>query len=306
MRVLVTGGAGTLGSEYVQRALDQGKVEKICVIDNFRTSSRKALPTHSELLVHEGDIGDRRLVQEVFNAFHPDVVLHAAASYADPGDWEGDVSANVIGTINVLRACESTKVERIVNLQTVLCYGRPETLPISESAPLRPRGSYAISKVAAELFVEQSPTQSISLRIGSVLSPELSIGPLPTFYRQLKAGEPCSVTPTVRDFLDPDDFFALLHRAMEPGRPTGVFNVSAGIGRSMIEIYDLVSAYLGVAREPTVTELQMLDVPAIVLDSTLAQSVFDWKPQVPFEESVHKVLDAYEVSGVGEIFSHLR
>jgi len=306
VRILVTGGAGTLGSEFIRRQLESAEVESICVIDNFRTSSRDTLPKSSQLLVKEGDIGHEEFVLNVFKAFQPNVVLHAAASYADPDDWRGDVSSNLLGAINLLQACQSTGVERIVNLQTVLCYGRPDSLPISEEAPLRPRGSYAISKVAAELLIDQAHTPSISLRTGSVLSTRLSIGPVPTFYKRLRAGEVCTLVPTVRDFLDPDDFFELLNKVLAPDKPTGIFNVSTGIGRSTGDIYDFVSTYLGIHLEPSVSELSALDTPAIVLDSSLAQSVFDWQPRVPFQESMKRVLDSYEMGAIGEIYSHLR
>ena len=306
MRLLVTGGAGTLGRDLVQRSLTDPAVSNVAVLDSFARASRESLPQSSRMSIYEVSVVDAASVDQVFTDFQPDVVVHAAASYASPGDWEGDVHTNVLGTINVVRAAERSQASRLVYFQTMLCYGEPESLPVTEDHALRPTGSYPISKVAGEEYALECAVPTVSLRIASVLSLGLSIGPIPAFYQRLKRDEPCRVTDVVRDFLDPDDFFALLQRAMDPGSPTGVFNAASGEGHSVLELFNKVANHLGSEAEPeVVSKPQRGDISALVLDPTKAQAAFDWKPEIPFDQSLRGLLEWYDRHGTSErIFSH--
>ena len=112
MRILITGGAGCLGSNLVEKYLPQG--HEILVIDNFATGGREVLPVLQRLEVVEGTIADRDLVEVVFARFAPTHVIHSAASYKDPSDWREDASTNVSGTINVVEASRRTAVKRFI------------------------------------------------------------------------------------------------------------------------------------------------------------------------------------------------
>lgn len=306
MRVLLTGGAGTLGADLTTRLLARDDVERVDIVDTFTTSSPQRLPRDDRLLIHEGSIADRSFLEGVFEAGKPSIVVHSAASYANPDDWEGDVQSNVLGAVNLVRAAQTTEIDRLINFQTVLCYGRPDSVPIEEEAPLRPLGSYAISKVAAEQFIMQSELPVTSLRIGSVLSMGLAIGPLPNFYRQVQRGEVSKISMAVRDFLDPEDFFTLMDNVLFGPHISGVFNVSTGIGHSIEEIYTLVCKHFGVTGHSEVVPISDSDVAAIVLDSRKAQQAFEWIPTTSFEDSVRNLLNWYDIHGVGTTYSHHR
>src|SRR3990172_910307 len=101
MRILITGGAGCLGSNLIEHWLPQG--HEILVIDNFATGRREVLPPIAGLTVIEGTIADPGRVKQPFAQFRPTHVIHAAASYKDPNDWESDVATNVAGTVNVIK-----------------------------------------------------------------------------------------------------------------------------------------------------------------------------------------------------------
>src|SRR5262245_30289981 len=102
MKVLVTGGAGFIGSHLVDRLLARG--DELLVIDNYATGRRDNLTPHPRLQVLEGTIADADLVQDAFDRFAPDRVVHAAASYRDPENWREDSVTNVVGTANVVQA----------------------------------------------------------------------------------------------------------------------------------------------------------------------------------------------------------
>ena len=303
MRLLITGGAGCLGAGIVDHRLAKG--DEICVIDNFATSSRAALP--GDIDVHEGSVTDAALLARVFGAFRPGAVIHAAASYKDPDDWQGDLAVNAGGTLEVLKAAKESGVSRFVNLQTVLCYGRPASLPIRTDAPVAPFTSYGISKVAGEQYVLASGLDAVSLRIGNVTGPRLSIGPIPTFYTRLKSEKSCFCSDTVRDFLDMEDFLTLVDKTLVPGSAQGVFNAGSGQGRSILDVYNAGVSALGIdAPEPPVVPPGTDDVTAIVLDSRETEDAFGWKPVVGFEESIRRMVNWYDAHGVQAIYAHVR
>ena len=148
--VLITGGAGFIGSHLTDRLLERG--DDVLVIDNFATSRRDTLRPHDNLTLVEDTIADDDLVRRVFADFGPEIVVHAAASYKDPDAWAEDSRTNAVGTANVVRAAQAASVSRLVYFQTALCYGlHPQEQPITLSHPLDPKdSSYAISKTAGE------------------------------------------------------------------------------------------------------------------------------------------------------------
>ena len=169
MRILITGGAGCLGSNIIEKYIPKG--HQILVIDNFATGKREVLPPTPGLEVVEGSIVDKKLVHNCFESFQPMYVIHSAAAYKDPADWEEDTATNVMGTINVAKAALSVGVKRLINFQTALCYGRPNHIPIPRSHPLAPFTSYGISKTAGESYLLNSGLDVVSLRLANICGP---------------------------------------------------------------------------------------------------------------------------------------
>lgn len=305
MRIIITGGAGCLGSNLIEHWLPQG--HEILVIDNFATGKREVVPKLPGLTLIEGSVADRDLVASAFERFRPTHVVHSAASYKDPANWREDIATNVDGTANVIDAARAAGAGRILNFQTVLCYGRPESTPIPVEHPLRPFTSYGISKVAGEQYLAMSGLPYVSLRLANVTGPRLAIGPIPTFYQRLKAGQGCFCSDARRDFLDMSDFLAAVDLAMVEQAPTGVFNVSSGIGHSIKEIYDLVRAHLGMQADPDVKVVPVGDddVSSVVPDPSRTRAVLGWQAKVPFEETIRRLLTWYDAYGVSDVYSHL-
>ncbi|MGF6311239.1 UDP-glucose 4-epimerase [Bradyrhizobium sp. i1.8.4] len=305
MRIIITGGAGCLGSNLIEHWLPQG--HEILVIDNFATGKREVVPALPGLTLIDGSIADRNLVASAFEKFRPTHVVHSAASYKDPANWREDIATNVDGTANVIDAARAAGAGRILNFQTVLCYGRPDSTPIPVDHPLRPFTSYGISKVAGEQYLAMSGLPYVSLRLANVTGPRLAIGPIPTFYKRLKAGQGCFCSDAQRDFLDMSDFLAAVDLAMAEQAPTGVFNVSSGIGHSIKEIYDLVRSHLGMPADPDVKVVPVGDddVPSVVPDPSRTRAVLGWQAKVSFDETIGRLLAWYDAYGVSDVYSHL-
>lgn len=305
MRILITGGAGCLGSNLIEHWLPQG--HQIFVIDNFATGKREVVPEVDGLTVREGSIADEALVNDCFSQFKPEVVIHAAAAYKDPDDWVEDSRTNVIGSAYVARAAKAHGAMRLVNFQTALCYGRPQQLPIFASHPTAPFTSYGITKTAGEQFMLLSGVPTISLRIANVTGPRLAIGPIPTFYKRLKAGQNCFCSDTSRDFLDMSDFLSFIDMAIKVDAPTGFFNVASGEAHSIKEIFDIVTDYLGLGvKEVPVVPPAVDDVPVVSLDASETNKAFGWKAQIAFAETIRRQLAWYDKHGVTDVFSHLK
>lgn len=305
MRILITGGAGCLGSNLIEHWLPLG--HEIFVIDNFATGKREVVPEVRGLTVREGSIADQALVDACFSEFQPDVVIHAAAAYKDPDDWVEDARTNVIGSAYVARAAKVSGARRLINFQTALCYGRPQQLPIPANHPTAPFTSYGITKTAGEQFMLLSGVPTLSLRIANVTGPRLAIGPIPTFYKRLKAGQGCFCSDTSRDFLDMSDFLAFMDLAITDDAPTGVFNVASGEAHSIKEIFDLVTDYLSLSiNDVPVVPPAADDVPIVSLDATETLKAFGWKAQVDFSETIRRQLQWYDKHGISDVYSHLK
>lgn len=306
MRLLITGGAGCLGSNLIERYLPAG--HDILVIDNYATGNREVVPEGLDrLTIVEGSIADRPLIEKCFADFQPTHVIHSAAAYKDPDNWAEDAATNVSGSINVARAAEATGAKRVINFQTALTYGRPDIVPIPEDAPSRPFTSYGISKTAGENYMLMSPVPTVSLRLANISGPRLAIGPIPTFYTRLKASKSCFCSDTKRDFLDMEDFFDVMDVVLADDAPTGVFNVSTGEGKSIKDVFDTVAGYLGVdPGDVPIVPPGDDDVPAVVLDPTKARRELGWTAKVDFDETIKRILRWYDSYGVSAIYSHLK
>ena len=135
MKILITGGAGFIGSHLTDRLLSEGHI--VMVMDNYSTGTSTNIANSENLHLVKGTIADTKFVNKSFKDFKPEKVVHAAASYKNPDAWLEDVNTNTIGTINIVNACMRFGVSRLIYFQTALCYGLvPLEQPISLSHPL--------------------------------------------------------------------------------------------------------------------------------------------------------------------------
>jgi len=308
VRVLITGGAGFVGSNLADRLMARG--DQVAVIDNFETARRDNLAPGRNLTLIEGSIADRGLVDSTFEEHRPEVVVHAAASYKDPDNWHGDALTNVVGTVNVVRASERLKVGRFIYFQTALGYGlHPLEQPITLNHPLQPSGSsYAISKTAGEQYIFLSSLDYISFRLANAYGPRNLSGPLPTFYQRLTTGKPCFVTDTRRDFIYISDLVEVATMAVDGRGRRGPYHVSSGSDYSIKELFDATVKALGIAldREVEVKARNPDDVATILLDPSKTAQDFDWRITTPLEVGVAATIDYYRTHGIEQTYTHLK
>lgn len=308
MKVLVTGGAGFIGSHLVDRVL--ARKDRVLVIDNYATGRRDNLTPHPNLTLVEGTIADAELVKRIFREFQPEQVVHGAASYKEPDDWTEDSLTNVVGTANVVRAAKAAGVKRLIYFQTALCYGlHPVEQPITLNHQIRPEGSsYAISKTAGEQYVQLGGLDWISFRLANAYGPRNLSGPLPTFYHRLTTGKPCFVMDTRRDFMYVDDLIDVVMKALGGQGSSGPYHVSSGSDVSIKEVFDATLKALQIRLDKDVEVRPRIpdDAYTILLDPSKTNADFGWQASTPLETGVAAAIDWYKRFGIHQTFTHLK
>jgi len=308
VRVLITGGAGFIGSHLADRLLARG--EHILVVDNYATGRRDNLTPHPNLRIVEGTIAAGALVQRVFGEFKPDQVVHAAASYKDPANWTEDSLTNVVGTANVVQAAKQAGVQRLIYFQTALCYGlHPVEQPITLTHPIRPEGSsYAISKTAGEQYVMLGGLDYMSFRLANAYGPRNLSGPLPTFYHRLTSNKRCFVMDTRRDFIYIDDLVEVVLLALAGKGERGVHHISSGRDCAIKDLFDATVKALGIQPAPDVEVRPrgQEDAYTILLDPAKTRDVFGWTASTPLETGVARAVEWYRRAGITETYTHLK
>jgi UDP-glucose 4-epimerase len=308
MRVLITGGAGFIGSTLADRLL--ARRDTVTVIDNYATGRRDNLTAQPNLHVVEGSIADADALAEAFRVAEPECVVHAAAAYKDPANWLEDIRTNAEGTAAVAKASQTADVRRLIYFQTALCYGlHPLEQPITLSHPLHPEGSsYAISKTTGEHYIALSGLDFISFRLANAYGPRNLSGPLPTFYHRLTGGKTCFVMDTRRDFVFIDDLVDVVIRAVDGAGSRGYYHVSSGRDHAIRELYDEAVAALGLTGLGPIDERPRNpdDAFSILLDPSKTNEDFGWRTQTPLSQGVRLAIEYYRRYGIQETYTHLK
>ena len=305
-RVLVTGGAGFIGSHLTDRLLADGFA--VTVLDNLTTGVRENVPNEARLV--EGDVGDREAVADVFASERFDAVFHIAGqasirlSFAEP---EVDLRTNVIGTVNVLRASIDSGVPRLVNASSMTAYGEPDVVPTPEDVACVPVSYYGVTKYAAERYAhvtEARPDVDLavtSLRMFNVYGPRQSIsnpyqGVLAIFIGNVLRGEPITIHGDglqTRDFVYIDDVVNAWMRVLDDPAANGrVLNVGSGRETSVNELADAVLAAFGESRESWEIgheDVQLGDQRRAAADVSAIAGI-GWRPATTFADGVARTV----------------
>lgn len=307
MKVYIAGGAGQVGSHVAEMALAEGHV--VVAIDNFATGRAVHLPKDERFTFVEGSIADKDLVDRTIGDFKPDVVVHTAASYKDPDDWYNDTLTNCVGGTNLVRASLDNKVGRFIYFQTALCYGvKPLENPITlNHAKFPANSSYAISKTAAEDYLEISGLDHVIFRLANVVGPRNVSGPLPIFFQRLSEGKRCFVTKARRDFVFVKDLARTVMKAVD-GKGQGAYHFSSGGDVAIKELYDAVvdAMRLNENPEPEIRDLGPDDALSILLDPSRTFKDFGDIEFTPLKDTVQAAIDYYREFGVHGGYTHLK
>jgi nucleoside-diphosphate-sugar epimerase len=215
----------------------------------------------------------------------------------------------VVGSVNVIKASKTARIRRFIYFQTALCYGvKPQEQPITLSHPKNPgNSSYAISKTAAEDYLELSGLDYVTFRLANVIGPRNVSGPLPIFFSRLRDGKRCFVTEARRDFVYVGDLAKTVMRAAD-GMGQGTYHFSSGKDIAIRELYDsVVSAMkLNDYPEPDIRALGPDDAASILLDPSRTFADFGEIKFTPLSEFIPLAIDYYREHGVLGEYTHLK
>jgi UDP-glucose 4-epimerase len=295
MNVLVTGGAGFIGSHVVDRLVADGHA--VTVVDDLSSGVREQVHAAATLCVC--DIRSPDLHAIVLRA-RPQAVVHLAAQAAVPrslAEPQFDAAVNILGTINLLEAARDAGVGRMVYVSTGgAAYGDAETLPTPEDHPARALSPYGVSKVTAERYLEcwtaLTAMTGLSLRLANVYGPrqraEGEAGVVAIFTRSLLGGERCRIYgdgEQTRDYVYVADVADAVSAAL--GRPAaGVVNIATARETSVNALFRRLCAIVGVSPEPEYLPARPGDVRRSALDNARARAVLGWTPRTSLEQGL--------------------
>jgi UDP-glucose 4-epimerase len=291
MRVIVTGGAGFIGSHVVDALTARG--DEVHVLDNLVTGARENVNPSATL--HEGDI--RSDARELFDDVRPVLCVHLAAQ-ADVGtsvqrpDYDAEV--NVLGTVRILEAARAHGAQVVFSSTGGAIYGECDS-PATELAPRRPLSPYGMAKLAAEEYLagwnRLYGTDHVALRFANVYGPRQSAslegGVVAIFLERMAAGQPTAINGDgnqTRDFVYVGDVARAVLAAV--GRAGGVFNIGTGVETSIVELHAACRRAAGSTELPTHGPARKGDVFRSVIDPTLATTALDWIPRTSLDDGL--------------------
>jgi len=300
MKILITGGAGFIGSHFVDLAVKKKAIKKIVVIDNLEDGSlrnlNKALK-YKKVKFVKADIRDFQKIKNLFKNI--DKVVHfAALSDVVPSIVEPKLymDNNINGTINILESMKINKVKKIVYAASSSCYGIPKKFPTNENSPLDPRYPYAMSKLVCEDIIEHWSKvygfDFLSLRLFNVYGTRSRTNSaygaaLGVFLKQKILNKPFTIVGNGnqrRDFIYVSDVCNAFYKALIKKLPNQKFNIGFGKPRKVNEMVKIIGGpKTYVPKRPGEPDLTHADI-------SKAKKLLSWKPQVTLEKGLNIVI----------------
>lgn len=295
MRVLVTGGAGFVGSHLVDRLVKEGY--RVTVLDNLSTGKKEYI--HPKAIFRKADIIEEPALDRIFKNERPDWVFHLAALARVPlsmKDPVGTSKVNIMGALNVFKAALDTKVKRVIFASSSAVYGNQKKLPLKESMIPKPISPYALQKLVGEQFAKVFSAlyglPIISLRYFNVYGPRLDFQSdyslvIGKFLRLRAEGKPLTIFGDgnqTRAFCYVSDAVEATIKAMNSKKLKGgeVINVGGNISHSVKILAKLIGGK--VVHVPP----RQGDVRHTKASMSLARRLLGWKPQVTFAHGIEQ------------------
>ena len=307
MRILVTGGAGFIGSHVVDGLISLG--HEVAVVDDLSTGKREHLNPDAKF--YHLDMRDAERLEEVFAAERPEIVNHQGARANVRESMEKPVlyaKVNVIGSLNLLELSRKYGVERFIYASTGgAVYGEPEYLPADESHPINPVDPYGATKHFVEhylyLYGLNYGLHYTALRYANVYGPRQDpfgeAGVVAIFTGQmLEGGEPVinGSGEQERDFVYVGDIVEANIKAMEES-DSQTYNIGWGVGTSINEIFARLKEITGYEKAAIHAPPKLGEVFKIYLDSNKAHRELDWVPQVGLDEGLRMTVEYFRSQG---------
>lgn len=302
LKLLVTGGAGFIGSHVVDALIEGG--HQVVVVDDLSSGAQANLNPKAHF--YKLNITSPRL-ERVIAQERPEIVNHHAAQISvnlSLGKPLLDARSNILGSLNLLECCRRYGVRKLIYASSGgACVGEPENLPVDEAHPVNPLSPYGVSKHVVEhylyLYGLLYGLQHTTLRYANVYGPRQDpsgeAGVVAIFIGRMLRGEPVIINGSgeqERDFIYASDVVEANLLALEKG-DGGLYNLGSGVGTSVNEIFQRLARLMGYRRSPEHGPPLPGEVFRIYLDVTKARRELGWEPRVSLEEGLARTVDYF-------------
>ncbi len=307
MKVLVTGGAGFIGSNIVDRYLALG--HEVAIVDDLSTGSTANL--NPDATFYEVDITDPEALEQVFAREKPEVVNHHAAQMdiqrgvREPGF---DATVNIVGSIYLIETGIRHGLRKMIYASSGgACYGNPEAIPATEETAIRAVSQYGVSKHTVEhylwLYRHNDGLNYTVLRYANVYGPRQNpggeAGVTAIFAMLMLRGDEPKIFgkgDKTRDYVFVDDVVEANVLALTGG-DNEIFNISTGIETTDRQVFDAVAAAAGYNKPPVFAPERKGEIRRTALSPRKAKDVLGWEPTVTFEEGCRRVVEFRKTAG---------
>ncbi len=305
MRILITGGAGFIGSHIVDQYRATG--HEVAVVDNLWSGGGgKTTNLNPQARFYQADITDNKQVTRIFDDFRPEIVNHHAAQASvaiSAQDPQLDARINVLGLLNVLSNTSRIGARKIIFASSGATYGTPVRLPIDEETMQRPESPYGITKLVAEHYLrywhEANGLNYTALRYGNVYGPRQDpngeAGVIAIFAKRFLAHESVRIDwdgEQRKDYVYVGDVARANVQALNRG-DNDIFCIGSGRAVPVNEIYKILAEITGYEPEITRAPKRPGDIYQAYFSVGKAERILNWKAETPFEEGVKATVDFF-------------
>jgi len=300
MKILVTGGAGFIGSHLSDRLIKEG--HNVIVVDNLSTGKKENINKKAKF--YKIDICSPK-ISLIFKKEKPETVFHLAAQINVRKSVEDPIKSaktNILGSLNILENCKKYKIKKIIFTSTGgAIYGEANKIPTPESYPANPISPYGIEKLTIEKYLNYYyqifKIPYIALRLSNVYGPRQNskgeAGVVGIFIdKMLSKGQPIinGSGKQTRDFIYVEDVVSACLKAMEYKGKKEIFNIGTGIETSINELYKIISKLLKTKIKPKYAPEKPGDLKRSCLNISLAKKELKWEPKFDLEKGLKKQL----------------
>ena len=308
MKILVTGGAGFIGSHVVDAYVEAGY--DVLAVDDLSTGKTENLNTSAPF--QECDIGSDAF-QQLVDDFRPDILNHHAAQIAVPHSVVNpidDARRNILGSLAVFEAARRNDVAKVINISSGgAMYGEPVNLPCDEDHPVVPESPYGMSKYAAERYLDLYHRlyglDYTTLRYGNVYGPRQDphgeAGVVAIFTERMLSDSSCSIFgdgTQARDFVYVSDIAQANLLALDRGSGEAV-NIASGVPTTVNEVFSTLASAADYRDDAIYEPARPGDIYRIYLDVKRAAEVLCWRPEVSFVDGIERTVRSFRPDAEG-------
>lgn len=297
MKILVTGGAGFIGSHLVDRLIKEGC--KVVVVDNLSTGKKENL--NPRVKFYKADICDPKISQ-IFKKEKPKMVFHYAAQIDVSKSMENpieDAKVNILGTLNILENCQKFKVKKFIFASSVGVYGEPQKLLVKENHPLNPISPYPITKLAIEKYLNYFQSKGLKftvLRYSNIYGPRQSIkgegGVIAIFIDNILNGRRSIIYGSgnqTRDFLYVDDAVSAATKALKASSGS-IYNIGTNREITINNLLKLLFLEFNKKINPIFQPLRQGEIINSRVDFSKIKKELGWQPRFDLDRGLSKTV----------------